>query len=139
MSKTDKRARMIYLLAFLGLVGIEVLIALFAHDRFIRPFVGDVLIMAVMYCFMRILLPHKVKLLPLYLFLFAVAVEIGQYFHFVSLLGLGNSKFFRILLGTTFAYADILCYAVGSVRCGVAEYVAYLHKQKGIVMGEKTQ
>jgi hypothetical protein len=50
-----------------------------------------------------------------WVFLFAAAVEIGQYFDFVTLLGLGNIAFFRILLGSTFSMADLLCYAVGCV------------------------
>jgi hypothetical protein len=46
-------------------------------------------------------------------FLFAAAVEVGQYFDFVSLMGLGDIAFFRILLGSTFSWADLVCYAAG--------------------------
>lgn len=109
--------RIPYCIVFLLLVGIEVLIALLVHDRFIRPYVGDVLIVGVIYSFVRIFVPNRLKLLALYVFLFSVAVEIGQYFDFVSLLGLGHSQFLKILLGSSFSWGDILCYAVGAALC----------------------
>ena len=115
--------RLVYLGLFLVLVSIEVLIAFFVHDSFVRPYVGDVIVVAVICCFLRIFMPNKIKLMPLYVFLFATVVEALQYFNYVTLLGLGDSKFFRILLGTSFSYADIICYAVGGVICFGAEYI----------------
>ena len=115
--------RLVYLVLFLVLVSVEVLIAFFVHDSFVRPYVGDVIVVAVICCFLRIFMPNKIKLMPLYVFLFATAVEALQYFNYVTLLGLGDSKFFRILLGTSFSYADIICYAVGGVICFGAEYI----------------
>jgi len=115
--------RLVYLVIFLVLVAVEVLIALFVHDSFVRPYVGDVIVVAVIYCFLRIFIPNKIKLMPFYVFLFAAAVEVLQYYDYVTVLGLGDSKFFRILLGTSFSYADIICYAVGGVICIGAEYI----------------
>lgn len=120
--KETKKARVIYLIIFLLLVFIEVLIALFVHDRIIRPYIGDVIVIAVIYCFIRVIIPRGAKLLPLYIFLFATAIEVGQYFDYVTLLGLDNIEFFRILLGTSFSFIDILCYAVGSVLCFVFRF-----------------
>lgn len=117
------RNRLVYLVLFLVLVTVEVLIALFVHDSFVRPYVGDVIVVAVICCFLRIFIPNKIKLMPLYVFLFAAVVEVLQYFDYVTVLGLGGSKFFRILLGTSFSYADIICYAVGGVICIGAEYI----------------
>jgi len=115
--------RFVYLVLFLVLVSVEVLIAFFVDDSFIRPYVGDVIVIAVICCFIRIFLPNKMKWLPLYVFLFATAVEVLQYFNYATLLGLGDSKFFRILLGTSFSYADIICYAAGAVIFFGAEYM----------------
>ena len=58
---------------------------------------------------------EKIPLLPLWVFLFAVTVEVSQYFDIVSILGLGDIKFFVILIGNSFSFVDILCYAVGCV------------------------
>ena len=73
------KKRTIYLILTILLLAIEVLIALFVHDRFIRPYVGDVLVMMVMYTFVRIFVPERIKALPAYLFGFAAFVEGAQY------------------------------------------------------------
>ena len=83
--------RLIYILLFLTFLGIEVLIALFIRDNFIRPYVGDMLVTVVICLFLRGFTPLKTKLLPLLVFVFAAAVEIGQYFDFVAL---QRDKFF---------------------------------------------
>ena len=109
------KKRLGYILAFTILLITEILIALFVRDDFIRPYGGDILVTVLICAAVRIVFPTGVRLLPVWVFLFATAVEIGQYFDFVTLLGLGNIAFFRILLGSTFSMADLLCYAVGCV------------------------
>ena len=105
--------RIRYGAAFAVILILEILIALFINDAFIRPYGGDILVSVLICCFGRILFPVGVRLLPMWVFLFAAAVEVGQYFDFVALLGLGESRFFRILLGSTFSWADLICYGIG--------------------------
>lgn len=109
MSHTRQR----YALAFLLLLGIEIFIALFTHDRFVRPYVGDVLVVWVLYAFLRLLFPRGLSWLPMGVTTFAALVEVGQAFQLADRLGLGGSRFFRVLLGSTFDWADLLCYGVG--------------------------
>ena len=106
------RPRTAYALCSAGIFLTEVLIALFVRDDFIRPYGGDVLVTVLICCFVRIFFT-KIRFLPLWVFLFAAAVEVGQAFDFVSLMGLGDIAFFRILLGSTFSWADLVCYAAG--------------------------
>lgn len=108
-----KAKRLIYGLLFLALLATEVCIALFAHDDFVRPYLGDVLVTVLICAFLRIFVPDKIKLLPVYVFLFAVLVELGQYFGLVAIVGLGDSRFFSVLMGTTFSVYDLICYGVG--------------------------
>ncbi len=108
-----KSRRITYFIVTTVLLVIEVLIALFVHDNFVRPYVGDVLVVAVIYTCIRIFIPNKVKLLPLYIFLFGTLVELMQYINVVKLLGLQDNKFFSVLIGTTFDIKDIICYGVG--------------------------
>lgn len=115
------RLRIGYGIAFLAILAVEVLIALFVRDSFIRPYMGDVLVTVLICCFVRIFFPTGSRLMPLWVFLFAAAVEVGQYFDFVSLLGLSGNTFFRIVLGSTFSPADLLCYAVGCALFFAAE------------------
>ena len=110
-----KKTRLTYAVLFLLTLLTEVLIALFVRDAFVRPYVGDMLVTVLICCFLRIFFPTGVKLLPVYVFIFASAVEVGQYFDIVKLFGLENNTFLSVLLGRTFSLADILCYAVGCI------------------------
>lgn len=109
------KKRVLYACAFLILLAIEVLIALFVHDRFVRPYLGDVIVVVVVYCFVRIFVPERFRLMPLWVFFFAVGVEVLQYVGIVEILGVQDNAFLRTLIGTSFSWADILCYAVGGV------------------------
>ena len=113
--------RLVYSAVFLILAVCEVLIAAYVKDAFIRPYGGDILITILLCAFVRIFFPSGVKLLPLWVFLFSVAVEFGQYFKMVELLGLGQYEFFRTWMGTSFSVIDILCYGVGCVLFFLAE------------------
>ena len=110
--------RILYALTTIILLVIEVLIALFVHDSIIRPYVGDVLVVVVIYKFVRIFVPERVVFLPLYIFVFSVGVELLQLVNIVDKLGLSDNRFFSVLIGTVFDIKDVICYAVGCLILG---------------------
>ena len=118
------KKRIQYVMAFIVLLLIEVIIAIFIHDRFIRPYIGDVLVVIVLYCFARIFMP-KIQLLPIYIFIFAVAVECLQFLNIVGWLGLSGNTLANVVIGTSFDWKDIICYAVG---CAVIEIIEHTIK-----------
>ena len=109
------KKRILYAVATLLLLFIEVIIALYVHDDFIRPYIGDVLVVIVIYTFIRIIVPEKCKLLPLYIFILATGVELLQLANIVEILGVADNRFLKILIGSVFDIKDIVCYAVGCV------------------------
>ena len=111
---------------FIALFVIEIIIALYVRDSFIRPYGGDVLVTVLLCCFLRIFIPNRCKLLPLFVFLFAAFVEVLQAINIVALLGLQNIRFLRILIGTTFSVADIICYAVGCLIFFLIDYLLHI-------------
>ncbi len=113
--------RIAYALIFVAILAVEVLIAVFVRDNFVRPYVGDMLVTVLICCFMRIFFVSGALFLPLWVFLFATAVEIGQYFDIVHLMGLENCTFLSVAIGNTFSAADLLCYAVGCLFFFIAE------------------
>ncbi len=116
------KKRLLYGIASAVILLVEILIALFVRDAFIRPYGGDILVTVLLCCFVRVFFPTGVRLLPLYVFLFAFAVEIGQYFDFVRLIGLADSAFFSTLLGRSFSWIDVLCYGAGCLVFAAAEH-----------------
>lgn len=125
------KKRILYLMVTIILVIVEVLIAVYVHDDFVRPYVGDVLVVIVLYAFVRIFIPDRLKFLPLYVFVFAVMVEILQWFHIVDLLGFAGNRFLRVLIGGTFDVKDIICYGVGCFLLGMYEYLTRTGQQGG--------
>lgn len=110
------KKRIPYISGFIILVIIEVLIALFLHGGFIRFYFGDVIVVWVVYCFVQIFISEKFNeyLTALGVMLFSFIVEFLQYIHIVDILGLGNIKFFRTLIGTSFSPIDLICYTAGT-------------------------
>ena len=99
------------LMAILFLV--EVAIALFVHDRIVRPYVGDLLVVMLIYCFVRSFLAISVWRAAIGVLLFAYTIEILQYFNLVELLGLQNYRLANIVIGNSFAWVDLVAYTVG--------------------------
>ena len=117
------KKRLIYTIAALALFGVEVCIALFVHDNFVRPYVGDILVVALIHCALRVVFPGRPRLLPVYVFLFACVIEITQYIHLLDSLGLGHVGWLRIVIGGTFDWADIACYGAGCAVMGGIECI----------------
>jgi hypothetical protein len=92
---------------------IDVIIALYFHDQFIRPYIGDLLVVIFIYCFVKTFLNSPVIITSIYVLLFAYAIEISQYFKFINYLGLQNSKAANLILGHTFEWRDMLAYTAG--------------------------
>ena len=118
--RMNKRA--VNFIIFLTLLAAEVLIALFIHDRFVRPYIGDVLVVIVIYYFIRIFLPEGCKWLPAAVFVFAASVECLQYFHLLERLGFADNVFMRVLIGSVFDVKDIVCYGAGCLFLGIVEW-----------------
>ena len=102
-----------YFFLALLLFALEVLIALFAHDRFIRPFGGDFLVVIFLYCGIKSFWDAPVWKVALSVLLFSCGIEILQYFELVKLLGLQDVKIARIVIGTAFEWTDLLAYTLG--------------------------
>ncbi|MEZ4955241.1 MAG: DUF2809 domain-containing protein [Saprospiraceae bacterium] len=102
-----------YFLATLLLFLIEVGIALFVKDRFIRPYFGDFLVVILLYCFLKSFWNETPLKAGVYVLVFAFAIEIGQYFQLVKLIGLNHSELARTVIGTGFDWGDLVAYTLG--------------------------
>ena len=102
---------------------VELLIALYVRDRFIRPYIGDFLVVVFIYCFLRTFWKAKVGVLAASVLVFAYAVELSQYFRLIYLLGLEKSTIATLILGNTFQWGDLLAYTLGIVLVIVLEAI----------------
>lgn len=104
-----------YFLLFVLIFLIEVLIALYVNDDFIRPYFGDVLVVILIYCFLKAFLNIRTLPAAIGVLLFAFIVETLQYFKIIEVIGLQDVKLARVVIGTSFAWMDIWCYVAGFV------------------------
>ncbi len=100
----------------------EVIIAAYLHDAIIRPYGGDFLVVILIYCFVKSFLNTNVKATALAVLLFSYLIETLQYFQLVDMLGLEKSKIARIVIGTSFAWTDLLAYTLGVLLVLIVEF-----------------
>lgn len=105
----DKKSFLIAVVIFI----IEVLIALYLTDNFIRPYVGDVLVVILIYYFVKAFVHIGIWPLAIATLLFSYLIETLQYFQFVKLIGLGDNKLANIVIGNYFAWEDMIAYTIG--------------------------
>jgi hypothetical protein len=102
-----------YFLFAILLFIIEILIAVYAHDPIIRPYVGDFLAVILLYCLVKAFLKIPVMPAAIAVLLFSYVLETLQYFNLVHRLGLGHSKLATIVIGSSFEWIDLIAYTAG--------------------------
>lgn len=127
MQTRDKAIR--YGIAALLLFGMELVIGMWLNDwHFVRAYVGDVLVIPLIYCLIRIFTNKLPRSLPALVGCIGIIAEITQYFKLYAVLGFEKNSLPAILLGTSFSWWDIVSYAVGVVLIYVTEWALH-HKQ----------
>lgn len=113
--------RLRYFLIFLIVLATEILIALFVRDNFIRPYLGDLLVVVLIYAFVRAFFRISVKPAAALVLAFAFFVELMQYMDIVDALGLRGNKAARIAIGMSFSWEDLAMYVLGTALVLFAE------------------
>jgi len=104
-----------YFLGAVSLFVLELCIALFVQDRIIRPYIGDFLVVILIYCFLRSFLNITPVRTAIGVLIFAYIVEISQYFNLIEILGLKGNRPARMILGSAFSWADMVAYTLGII------------------------
>lgn len=103
------------LLLFLLFFLIELVIALYINDAFIRPFGGDILVIPLLYYFIKSVIETSTNRLIIAVVLFAFVIEFSQYFELIKVLGLERSHFWQMIIGTSYHWLDLVCYVAGGI------------------------
>ncbi|WP_103601087.1 DUF2809 domain-containing protein [Campylobacter concisus] len=114
------RTRLAFLVAAGVILAVEIYIAVCVKGGFVRHYLGDVLAVILLYAFVRAIFSAPPSNLALKIFAFAAALELVQYFGTVQILGIEN-KILKVIIGGTFDFTDLLCYAVGCVLASAYE------------------
>lgn len=101
-----------YFLIFLSIFIVEVIIAIYIKDNFIRPYFGDYLVIFLVYYFLLSFINTDKNKIALGVLVFAFTVEIIQYFQVLSYFNLEKNRILRIVAGNTFSFEDLVIYAL---------------------------
>ena len=113
----------VYFLLTLLILGVETYIAWWTHDAIIRPYGGDYLCVICLYTLGQTFWDCPVRPLALWVFAFACFVEVTQYFHLADRLGFTRPSVIRTLMGYSFTWVDIGCYALGTATTLLLEKI----------------
>ena len=119
-TRQSTRTRLAFLAAAVLILAAEIYIAICVKGGFVRHYAGDVLAVVLLYALARAAFSVPPLNLPLKIFAFAAALELAQYFGAVQILGIEN-KILKVMIGGTFDFADLLCYAAGCALAGAYE------------------
>jgi len=114
-----------YFIAAIAILFVEVMIALFVHDKIVRPYIGDALVVVLIYCFVKSFFSLSVLPTAMGGLLFVFFVEGLQYIHFINLIGLEYSAAAKIIIGYSFSKLDLVAYSAGILAVIVVEKYAF--------------
>ncbi|KJJ37474.1 DUF2809 domain-containing protein [Aequorivita vladivostokensis] len=101
-----------YFSAFLILLLMEFTIAYFHFNPFIRGFLGDVLVILLLYSFLKIFIKNNVFPIAISVLGFAFLVELLQLLKLSEILKI-KSKILLTVLGSVFDVWDLVAYVIG--------------------------
>ena len=102
----------------------EVLIATVLKDIFfIRAYLGDVIVVILLYTFIKTFTIIDDQKLIVGIFIFSCVIELAQYFNIAEKIGFRKGSLMYIVIGNSFSWIDILCYAVGCMLLLIPVYL----------------
>ena len=103
-----------YSTIFILLFVTEIAIAVFHFHQWIRYYLGDLLIIPLLYCFIRMVTKFSIKATVILVMFIAFASEISQYYKLNEHLNITN-KWLLLLIGNSFSIIDIYAYILGLI------------------------
>lgn len=119
-----------YLLISIFIFLIEVLIATKLKDIFfVRAYLGDVIVVILLYTLVKSFFRVNNEKLIGGILIFSCFVEVAQYFKTAEKLGFREGSLMYIVIGNSFSWIDILCYATG---CMLLYLFVKMTKDEGV-------
>ena len=119
--KLNRNRRRNYLIGFFFLLIIEILIAIFIKDDFIRPYLGDFLVVIMLYCFLMAISRFYIYKSLFIILVFSFTIEFLQLIDIAKLLQYQLPRPIMIILGNSFSVWDLVAYLLGLLSCLIIE------------------
>ena len=130
MIDLKRNTKLNYYTGFIILLVIEIFIARFVKDDFIRPYLGDFLVVILIYCFLMAVSKLSILKGLIIVLIFSFAVEFFQLINIVKVLQYQPPKVVMIVLGSSFSVWDLLAYSLGILFVGGLEFYRTRYSEK---------
>lgn len=108
------KRRLIYLtFAFVCFLLCVLIVKLFNNQVMIRGFVGDVIVVVLIYFLAKSFYQFKPAILALFVLIIAFSTEIVQYMRIIKYIGLEGNRVAELTIGAVFDPMDLLAYSIG--------------------------
>lgn len=98
------------------------IVLLFWDYPTIRGFIGDIVVVFLIFFFIKSFWDFSSWKVALFSTIFAYCIEILQYFQLVKILWLEHNTIARIVLGSTFDIKDLLAYTIGGITTYLIDF-----------------
>jgi hypothetical protein len=90
-------------------------VKIFSGNRFIRGFIGDIIVILLVYFFIKIFSDFHALKLTLFTLAIAFTTEFLQYLRLTSYLGLEHNPLALLIFGSVFDPYDLVAYTIGAI------------------------
>lgn len=104
-----------YFIAFALLFAVEVCIAIFLKDGFIRYTFGDFLVVILLYCFFKSFIKINNSYVAIVTLIMAYSIELLQLTNITQTVTLKHQKWVSLVLGSHFSKEDLIAYTLGII------------------------
>lgn len=113
--KLMKRRLLYFILSFLCFAACGLIVAVFGRNPFIRGFVGDILVILLLYFFVKGFYDFRPGKLTIFILVLAFTTEFLQYLKLISIWGLEQNVMAQLTIGAVFDPLDLVAYALGAI------------------------
>ncbi len=110
-----------YFFAFLIVLIIEILIATYISNGFIRHTFGDFLVVILLYFFLMSFMKLKIMQAAIIVLCISFIIEFLQLFNLAKLFQFEDHPIISTILGSTFSITDLVAYLVGIITVVIVE------------------
>lgn len=108
-----KRRQVYFLLCIACFIICIIIVLFFNNDSFVRGYIGDFIIVILLYFFIKSIYDFQPINLALITLTFAFLTEFMQYIGIMNYFGLGNNLISKIIIGSEFDPFDLIAYVLG--------------------------
>lgn len=114
--KDTLKSRLVYFsLSILCFTACILIVKLFNDNQFIRGFIGDIIVISLIYFLIKSFHAFHAKKLAVFTLVIAYITEFLQYLELTTFLGFEHNTVVQLILGSVFDPYDLIAYTIGAI------------------------